>query len=151
MNCFFVNPKISGNSIFAILSKENLIKKKSKNVTDYIINYLFTKTKKTRFIEKAILTVPNARKWTSFEWQSELYIVIACNTKTTSEKEASYSYIYKMKYDEIILFQKLETRTAFGVDTIEIGKKTFHLLYTYNFMFRRLFNYHDFGKTLYER
>ena len=34
-----------------------------------------------------------------------------------------------MKYDEIVLFQKLETRTAFGVDTIEIGKSD---LYTYS-------------------
>ena len=77
------------------------------------------------------MTVPNARKWTSFEWQSELYIVIACNTRKTSATgdQSAYSYIYKMKYDEIVLFQKLETRTAFGVDTIEIGKSD---LYTYS-------------------
>lgn len=82
-----------------------------------------------RFVEKATLSVPNARKWMSFEWQSELYIVIACNTKSSTGVK-SYSYVYKMKYDEIVLFQKLETRTAFGVDSIEIGNDIF-LVFAY--------------------
>ena len=72
-------------------------------------------------MEKSILTIQNARKWTSFEWQSELYIVIACNTKGND----SYSYVYKMEFDEIRLFQKLDTETAFGVDTIIIGDDLF--------------------------
>ena len=68
-----------------------------------------------RFVEKAILTIPNARKWTTAVWKGHLFIIIACNTRGNN----AYSYVYKMaSYDTIELFQKLETRTAFGVDTI---------------------------------
>lgn len=74
-----------------------------------------------RFVEKSILSIPNARKWTSFEWQEQLYIVIACNTKG----DKSFSFIYKMEFDEIQLFQKLDTETAFGVDSIIIGNDLF--------------------------
>lgn len=71
------------------------------------------------FVEKAILTIPSARQWTSFEWQGHLYIVIACNTRG-KDGEPGSSYLYKMaSYDTIELFQKLETTTAFGVDTIK--------------------------------
>eukprot|EP00111_Clytia_hemisphaerica_P024863 TCONS_00073301-protein len=93
-------------------------------------SFILKKWVQNEFIEKAILTVPNARKWTSFEWQSELYIVIACNTKPAPGGGAAYSYVYKMKYDEITLFQRLETRTAFGVDAIEIGNELY-LVFAY--------------------
>ena len=71
------------------------------------------------FVEKAILTIPDARKWMSFEWLGHLYIVIACKTEKRKD-QPGYSYIYKMEtYDTIEVFQTLETKNAFGVDTIK--------------------------------
>lgn len=72
--------------------------------------------------------------------------MIACNTRATkspSGDQPAYSYIYKMKYDEIVLFQKLETRTAFGVDTIEIGKTSEKAIKEYVWLLSRLgFNFY---------
>ncbi|XP_065658902.1 uncharacterized protein LOC100205183 isoform X2 [Hydra vulgaris] len=73
------------------------------------------------FVEKSILTVPLARKWTSFEWMGELYIVIACNAMQ-SNNAPGYSFIYKMSSSynkDIQLFQRLEIATAFSVTTIQ--------------------------------
>jgi len=84
------------------------------------------------YVEKAVLTIANARKWTSFEWKGSLYIVIACNTRGT-DNSPGFSYIYKMsKYDSVELFQKVSTSTAFGVDTIEKNGEMFIIfLYLY--------------------
>lgn len=81
------------------------------------------------FLQKSTLWIPNTRRWTSYEWHDEMYIIIACNDNA-DQNEQAYSYVYKVVNDQLHEFQKLPTKRAFGVTAIDADGH-FYVIFAY--------------------